>query len=158
MDCIGFPVLHHLLELAQTPVLWVDDAIQPSHPLLCPSPALSLYQHQGPFWVGSSQQVYLTLMAPYHLPETSHSPGHPHRPAAFTHGMPAEIVKSLQSYTIELKCYYQSLNENPVINGGRAEQNYWLKGAIRASQLPSWVETLKHLEEAVSHETGWSAG
>ena len=30
----GFPVLHHLLELAQTHVHWVGDAIQPSHPLL----------------------------------------------------------------------------------------------------------------------------
>ena len=30
----GFPVLHHLLEFAQTYVHWVDDAIQPSHPLL----------------------------------------------------------------------------------------------------------------------------
>ena len=27
----GFPVLHHLPELAQTHVLWVSDAIQPSH-------------------------------------------------------------------------------------------------------------------------------
>ena len=34
-DCSmpSFPVPHHLLELAQTHVLWVDDAIQPSHPL-----------------------------------------------------------------------------------------------------------------------------
>ena len=39
----GFPVLHHLLEFAQTHVCWVDDAIQPSHPLLPSSPlALSL--------------------------------------------------------------------------------------------------------------------
>ena len=30
----GFPVLHYLLEFAQTHVHWVDDAIQPSHPLL----------------------------------------------------------------------------------------------------------------------------
>ena len=30
---LGFPVLHHVLELAQTQVLWVGDAIQPSHPL-----------------------------------------------------------------------------------------------------------------------------
>ena len=30
----GSPVLHHLLELAQTHVHWVGDAIQPSHPLL----------------------------------------------------------------------------------------------------------------------------
>ena len=32
----GFPVLHHLLELAQTYVYWVSDVIQPSHPLLSP--------------------------------------------------------------------------------------------------------------------------
>ena len=40
MDCstLGFPVLYHLLELAQTHVHWVGDAIQPSHPLLSPSP------------------------------------------------------------------------------------------------------------------------
>ena len=38
-----FPVLHYLLEFAQTHVRWVSDAIQPSHPLLPPSPpALSL--------------------------------------------------------------------------------------------------------------------
>ena len=44
-DCSmpGFPVYHQLLELAQTHVQWVGDAIQPSHPLLSPSPpALSL--------------------------------------------------------------------------------------------------------------------
>ena len=29
----GFPVLHHLPELAQTQVHWVSDALQPSHPL-----------------------------------------------------------------------------------------------------------------------------
>ena len=36
MDCSmpDFPVLHHLLELAQTRVHWVSDAIQPSHPLI----------------------------------------------------------------------------------------------------------------------------
>ena len=50
MDCSipGFPVLHCLPELTQTYVHWVSDAIQPSHPLLPPSPlALSLSQHQG---------------------------------------------------------------------------------------------------------------
>ena len=37
MDCstLGFPVLHHFLEIAQTHVHWVGDAIQPSH-LLSP--------------------------------------------------------------------------------------------------------------------------
>ena len=35
MDCStpGFPVLHHLLELAQIHMHWVGDAIQPSHPV-----------------------------------------------------------------------------------------------------------------------------
>ena len=32
----SIPVLHHLLELAQTHVHWVSDAIQPSHPFVFP--------------------------------------------------------------------------------------------------------------------------
>ena len=48
----GFPVLHHLLEFAQTHVHWVGDAIQPSLPLSSPSPAFNLSQHRGLFqWV-----------------------------------------------------------------------------------------------------------
>ena len=44
----GLPVHHQLPECTQTLVLWVSDAIQPSHPLLSPSPpALNLSQHQG---------------------------------------------------------------------------------------------------------------
>ena len=48
MDCSmsDFPALHHVLELAQTHVHWVSDAIQPSCPLSSPSPAFSLFQHQ----------------------------------------------------------------------------------------------------------------
>ena len=61
VDCStpGFPVLHHLLELAQTHAQGVSDAMQPSHPLSPPSPpAFNLSQHQGLFqWVGSSHQV-----------------------------------------------------------------------------------------------------
>ena len=52
MDCSmpGSPVLHHLLELAETHVHQVGDAIQPSRPLSFPSPpAFSLSQHQGLF-------------------------------------------------------------------------------------------------------------
>ena len=51
-DCStpAFPVLYYLLELAQTHVHLVGDAIQPSHPLLSPSPpAFNLSQHQGLF-------------------------------------------------------------------------------------------------------------
>ena len=50
MDCSmpGFPVHHQLPELAQSHVHQVSDAIQPSHPLLSPSPpAFKLSQHQG---------------------------------------------------------------------------------------------------------------
>ena len=44
----GFPVLHLLLELAQTRVHWIGDAIQPSGLLLAPSPpAFYLSQHQS---------------------------------------------------------------------------------------------------------------
>jgi len=59
----GFPVLHHLLEFAQTHVYCVGDAIQPSHPLSSPSPPdLSLSQHQGLFQlVGSLHQVAKVL-------------------------------------------------------------------------------------------------
>ena len=52
MDCSmpGFPVLHHLLELTQTHVHLVGDAIQPSCPLSSPSPpAFNLSQHQSLF-------------------------------------------------------------------------------------------------------------
>ena len=45
----GLPVHHQLLELTQTQVHRAGDAIQPSHPLLSPSPALNLSQHQGLF-------------------------------------------------------------------------------------------------------------
>ena len=44
----GFPVHHELLELAQTHVDQVSDAIQPSHPLSFPSPPdFNLSQNQG---------------------------------------------------------------------------------------------------------------
>jgi len=55
----SFSVLHCLLEFAQTQVHWVDDAIQPSHPLSAPSPpSFNLSHHQGLFqWVSCSHQV-----------------------------------------------------------------------------------------------------
>ena len=44
----SLPVQHQLSELAQTHVHHVGDAIQPSYPLLSPSPpAFNLAQHQG---------------------------------------------------------------------------------------------------------------
>ena len=44
----GFSVLHHLLELAQTHVYWVGDAIQPSHPLSPPSlPRIRVFSNES---------------------------------------------------------------------------------------------------------------
>ena len=51
-DCStsGFPILHHLPELAQTHVHWVGDALQPSRSLSSLSPpAVNPSQHQGFF-------------------------------------------------------------------------------------------------------------
>ena len=60
MDCStpDVPVHHQLLELTQTHVHRVGDAIQPFHLLSCPSRAFNLSQHQSLFqWVSSSHQV-----------------------------------------------------------------------------------------------------
>ena len=56
IDCRmpGFPVIHCLPKFAQTHVLWVSDAIQPSHPLLSPSPpalnlsSFSVFSNESP--------------------------------------------------------------------------------------------------------------
>ena len=65
MDCSkpGLPVHHQLPEPTQTHVHHVGDAIQPSHPLLSPSPpALNLSHHQGlSQLVSSSHQVAKVL-------------------------------------------------------------------------------------------------
>ena len=65
MNCStpGLPVHHQLLEFTQSHVHWVGDAIQPSHPLLSPSPpAPNPSQHQGLFkWVSSLHQVAKVL-------------------------------------------------------------------------------------------------
>ena len=55
MDCStpGFSVLYYLLEFVQIHVQWVGDAIQPSHPLLSPSPlALPSFPAPESFPVG----------------------------------------------------------------------------------------------------------
>ena len=78
MDCSipGFPVHHQPLELAQTHVYWVSDAIQPSHPLSSLSPpAFNLSQHQGLFQgVSSSHQVAKVLEFSFNIsPSNKHS-------------------------------------------------------------------------------------
>ena len=57
------PVHHQLPESTQTHIHLVGDAIQPSHPLLSPSPpARNPSQHQSLFqWVNSSHEVAKVL-------------------------------------------------------------------------------------------------
>ena len=57
MNCStpGLLVLHQLPESTQTHVHWVSDAIQPSHPLLSPSPALNL---SFPFLCGQFLELW----------------------------------------------------------------------------------------------------
>ena len=65
MDCStpGLLVHHQLLEITQTHVHQVSDAVQPSHPLSSPSfPTFNLSQYHGLFqWVSSSHQVAKVL-------------------------------------------------------------------------------------------------
>ena len=65
MNCsmLGLPVHHQLPEFNKIHVHCVSEAIQPSHPLLSPSPsALNLSQHQGLFKrVSSPHQVVKVL-------------------------------------------------------------------------------------------------
>ena len=59
----GLPVHHQLPKFTQTHVHQVGDAIQPSYPLLSPSPpALNPSQHQSLFqWINSSREVAKVL-------------------------------------------------------------------------------------------------
>ena len=60
---LGLPVHHQLPEFTQIHVHRVGDVIQPSHPLLSPSPPAPIpSQHQGLFqWVNSLHEVAKVL-------------------------------------------------------------------------------------------------
>ena len=72
MDCRrpSFPVLHHVLELAQTHVHWAGDAIQPSRPhplLLLPSvfPSIRVFSNESALHIrsiGASASASVLLM------------------------------------------------------------------------------------------------
>ena len=55
---LGFPVRHQLPELDQIHVHWVGDTIQPSHPLLSPSPpafifpSIRIFSNESVLWSG----------------------------------------------------------------------------------------------------------
>ena len=73
IDCStpGLPVLHHLPELAQTHVHQIGDAIQPSHPLLSPSPpTFNLSQH-GHLFQGVSCSLQVAKVLEFQLQHQS---------------------------------------------------------------------------------------
>ena len=70
MDCSmpSFPVHHQLLELAQTPVHRVGDAIQPSHPVIPFSSCLQSLQASGSFqmsqfFISGGQSIGISALA-----------------------------------------------------------------------------------------------
>ena len=68
----GFPVHHHLPELAWTHVHWVSDGIHPSHPLSPTSPAaLNPSQHQCLFQRVSSAHQGAKVAASFYIPISS---------------------------------------------------------------------------------------
>ena len=79
MDCStpAFPVLHHLPEFAQIHIHCVNDAIQPSHPLLPSSPpAFNLSQHHSLFQqIGFSHQVAKVLGFSFSISPSKEIPG-----------------------------------------------------------------------------------
>ena len=60
------PALHCLLEFAEIHVHWVDDALQPSHILLPPSPpGFNLSHHQGLFeWINPLPKYWSISISP----------------------------------------------------------------------------------------------
>ena len=113
MDCStpGLPVHHQLSEPTQTHVHWVGDAIQPSHPLSSPSPALNLAQHQGLFqWVSSSHQVAKVLEFRFQHQSFQRTPrtdllkhglvGSPCSPRDSQESSPTPQFKSINSLTL----------------------------------------------------------
>ena len=73
----GLPVHYQVPESTQTHVHWVNDSMQPSHPLSFPSlPAPNLSQHQGLFkWVSSSRQVAKVLEFQFNISPSNEQPG-----------------------------------------------------------------------------------
>ena len=112
---LGFPAHHQLPELARTHVHGVGDAIQPSHPLLLPSPAFNLSHYQGlSQLVSSLHQVAKVLEL-----QLQHQPfqwifrtdflqdglvGYPCYPRDSQESSPTPQFKSINSSTLSFPC------------------------------------------------------
>ena len=61
---LGFPVHHQLPEFTRTHVCWIRNIIQPSHPLLSPSPPVFLsFQAPGSFQMSQFSSVSIGVSA-----------------------------------------------------------------------------------------------
>ena len=109
----GLPVHHQLLEFTQTPVHWVSDAIQPSHPLSSPSPpAPNPSQHQSLFpvsqlfaWGGQSTGVSALASFPQRNPRADLQNGlvgSPCSPRDSQESSPKPQFKSINSSVLSL--------------------------------------------------------
>ena len=113
MDCStpSFPVLRYFLEFAKTHVHWIDDAIQPCHPLSSPfPPALNLSQLRGLYHLLAYNQVIWAGLsnggfAPHdHVAESSGSFTGPSRiQADLSHmsGISAEITREANCLSLK---------------------------------------------------------
>ena len=121
----GLPVHHQLLEFTQTHIHQVSDAIQPSHPLLPPSPpAPNPSQHQSLFqWVNSSHKVAKVLEFQLQRHSLQRSPradllqnglvGSPRSPRTLKsflqhHSSKASILWHLAFFTVQLSHPYMT--------------------------------------------------
>ena len=132
----SFPVLHYLLEFAQTHVHWVSDAIQPSHSLLPLSPpALNLSHHQGLFQsrlfesgslsIGASAPVLpMTIQGWFPLGLTDFI-------SLLSKGL-SRVFSSTTIWKHQLFGAYLSLWSNSHIHTWLLEKELWLYGPLSA--------------------------
>ena len=88
----GFPVHHQLLELTQTHILQVGDAIKPSHPLSSPLLSLSIFPRIRVF---SNESVLHNRWPKYWSFSFSISPSNEHSGLMFPLGWTGWTLKNL---------------------------------------------------------------
>ena len=121
--------------VAQTHVHWVNDAIQPSHPLLLPSPlVLNLSQHLGLFqWVGSSHQVVKILELQLRYRWSSNTDGSRH-----TKRCSASLVFREMQIKTTIRCHFTPV-QKAIIKRTKNNKFWWGCGEKR-TPLYCWWE------------------
>ena len=117
----GFPVIHHLPELAQTQVHQVGDAIQPSHPLSSTFPAFNLSQENNTslkgLLCGLKEIIHTELLAQF-LAQSSVSVQFSHSvmsDALQPHGCQASLSFTISQSLLKLKSIESVVPTNHLI-------------------------------------------